>query len=300
MTERWDSQRIPSQAGRVAVVTGASSGLGFEVAKELASRGAIVVATGRNADRAQESVQRLRQAVPQGRFHSVALELASLGSVREAADQIGEAFPKIDLLINNAGVTGLTEPTEDGFEPQMGINHLGHFALTGHLLSHLTSVSGSRVVAVSSIGHKLTTLTKENFLSASKAYERSKLANLAFARELDRLLRAAGAKTRGVAAHPGGATTGIFRYSSAGFRTISLTLTKLLGRTPAMGALPTLRAATDLTIDGGDYVGPAGLLGMRGYPAKASSSAASQDSTLGALLWEESERLTGVRYGSTT
>lgn len=296
MARRWDATQIPSQAGRVAVVTGATSGLGFETAKGLAERGATVVVTGRDMVRAEQAAGRLSRDVPAGQFRPLALELASLASVREAAERIMDAFPRIDLLINNAGITGLSEPTEDGFEPQMGVNHLGHFALTGHLLSRLASVPGSRIIAISSIGHRLTGLTSENFQAPERAYERSKLANLVFARELDARLRRARAETRAVAAHPGGATTAIFRYSSAGFRLVSLAAARMLGRSPAMGALPTLRAATDPDLDGGEYLGPSGLFGIRGYPDRASSSKASRDRTLGSLVWEQSERLTGVSY----
>lgn len=296
MVDRWNAARIPSQEGRIVVVTGATSGLGFETAKALARRGATVVLTGRDRSSATAATDRLRTEVPGDRLRPVALDLASLRSVREAAERIRKEYPRIDLLINNAGVTGLTQPTEDGFEPQMGINHLGHFALTGHLLPCLVRSPGSRVVAISSIGHWLTSLTRENLQTAKQSYERSKLANLVFARELDRRLRESGAETRAVAAHPGGATTGIFRHSGAGFRAVSLAVARALGRTPEMGALPTLRAATDPEISGGDYVGPTGLLGMRGYPGKVSSSSSSRDAEVGALLWEESERITGVRY----
>ncbi|GAB2828216.1 SDR family NAD(P)-dependent oxidoreductase [Actinocorallia aurea] len=296
MGQRWDAGDIPPQTGRVAVVTGATSGLGFETARQLAAHGATVVVTGRDAARAGDAVERLSRDAPAGRLVPVVLELGSLESVREAGARLKELFPRIDLLINNAGVTGLAEPTRDGFEPQMGVNHLGHFALTGHLLPHLAPVPGSRIVAISSVGHRMATLTEGNFQEAKRAYERSKLANLVFARELDRRLRLAEARTRAVAAHPGGAVTGIFRYSSAAFRSLSLAIAKALGGTPEMGALPTLRAATDVSVDGGDYLGPSGLLGMRGHPDRASSSRASRDPGLGTLLWTRSELLTGVSY----
>lgn len=221
------------------------------------------------------------------RIHVVRLDLASLDSVREAAGELRERFSRIDLLVNNAGVTGLGGTTADGFEAQFGINHLGHFALTGLLLDRIVG----RVVTVSSIGHRFGRAREWD--SSRNAYARSKLANLLFTFALGRRLSGS---TIAVAAHPGGASTEIFRTSAGWFRGVNLAIARLLGRTPAMGALPTLRAATDPDASGGDYFGPGGLFEIRGYPTKVSAAARAHDVEAQERLWTVSEQLTGVRY----
>jgi NAD(P)-dependent dehydrogenase (short-subunit alcohol dehydrogenase family) len=223
-----------------------------------------------------------------GEVHVVRLDLASLGSVREAAVEIGERFPRIDLLVNNAGVTGLRGTTADGFEAQFGINHLGHFALTGLLLDRIAG----RVVTVSSIGHRFGRPWAWD--SPRNAYARSKLANLLFTFALGR--RLAGSSAIAVAAHPGGASTEIFRSSPAWFRGPNLAIARLFGRTPAMGALPTLRAATDPTTANGDYVGPDGLFEIRGHPTKVTAAARAHDVEAQERLWTLSTQLTGVHF----
>lgn len=221
------------------------------------------------------------------RIDVVRLDLASLDSVREAAGELRERFSRIDLLVNNAGVTGLGGTTADGFEAQFGINHLGHFALTGLLLDRIVG----RVVTVSSIGHRFG--KARDWDSPRNGYARSKLANLLFTFALGRRL---GGPAIAVAAHPGGASTEIFRTSAGWFRGANLAIARLLGRTPAMGALPTLRAATDPTASGGDYFGPDGLFEIRGYPTKVSAAARAHDIAAQERLWTVSEQLTGVRY----
>jgi NAD(P)-dependent dehydrogenase (short-subunit alcohol dehydrogenase family) len=220
--------------------------------------------------------------------HVVRLDLASLASVREAATELRERFPRIDLLINNAGVTGLRGTTTDGFEAQFGINHLGHFALTGLLLDRVAG----RVVTVSSIGHRFG--RARDWDSPRNAYARSKLANLLFTFALGRRLTDSTAIA--VAAHPGGASTEIFRTSPAWFRGPNLAIARLFGRTPAMGALPTLRAATDPSTTNGDYYGPDGLFEIRGYPTKVTAATRAHDIEAQDRLWNLSEQLTDVRF----
>ncbi|WP_238008413.1 oxidoreductase [Dactylosporangium sp. AC04546] len=289
---RWTETDVPDQRGQVAVVTGANTGIGFETARVLARRGATVVLACRDPARGGTAAEKI------GAADTVRLDLASLASVRDAAETIRRRYDRIDLLVNNAGVTGMRGRTEDGFELQFGVNHLGHFALTGLLLDRLHD---ARIVTVSSIGHRLARLdltgdTADPQRGRGDAYSRSKLANLLFTHELHRRLRAAGHATQALAAHPGGATTEIFRYSSPWFRVPNLLIARLLGRTPAMGALPTLRAATDPTATSGEYYGPDGLLEIRGYPRRVEASRRAHDPDAQRRLWEASERLTGVKY----
>ncbi|MGW7536368.1 oxidoreductase [Amycolatopsis sp. NPDC054798] len=270
------------QHGRVAVVTGANTGIGFEAARALAERGARVVLACRDERKAHDAVRRIGPGA-----EVVRLDLASLDSVREAAGELRARHDRIDLLINNAGVTGVSGRTADGFETQFGVNHLGHFAWTALLLE----VPGSRVVTVSSIAHRFGRIDPED-LRAASGYPASKLANLLFAYELAKRLR--GTETVSLAAHPGGATTDIFRYSSPVFRGVNLAIARLLGRTPAMGALPTLRAATDPGARNGEYYGPGGLFEIRGCPERVKSSPRSHDDDLQRRLWEASLRATGA------
>ncbi|MGW5381548.1 oxidoreductase [Nocardia sp. NPDC003963] len=291
----WTEADIPDLNGRIAVVTGANTGLGFETARALAEHGATVVLACRNPDNAAEARARIDRSAPRAGTDTVTLDLASLDSVRTAAETIRDRYARIDLLVNNAGVTGLSGTTEDGFEVQFGINHLGHFALTGLLLDRLVAAPAARVVTVSSIGHRFGRIDPTDPAAAGgNAYGKSKLANLLFTHELDRRLTDTPAIA--LAAHPGGASTEVFRYSPAVFRLPNLAVARLFGRTPAMGALPTLRAATDPHAAGADYYGPTGLFEIRGYPDRVSSSADSHDRSRQESLWAASEQLTGVRF----
>ncbi|WP_406635566.1 oxidoreductase [Amycolatopsis sp. WGS_07] len=272
--------------GRVAVVTGANTGIGFETARALADRGAHVVLACRDPKKAQDAARRIGPGT-----EVIRVDLASLDSVREAASELRARHDRIDLLINNAGVTGVAGRTADGFELQFGVNHLGHFAWTALLLDRLLDVPGSRVVTVSSIAHRFGRIDPAD-LRAASGYPASKLANLLFAYELAKRLQ--GTETVSLAAHPGGATTDIFRYSSPVFRGVNLAVARLFGRTPAMGALPTLRAATDPGASNGEYYGPGGLFEIGGYPERVKSSARSHDESLRKQLWEASLQVTGV------
>jgi NAD(P)-dependent dehydrogenase (short-subunit alcohol dehydrogenase family) len=305
--QAWTAADVGDQQGRTAVITGATSGLGLETAKVLAAHGATVVLTGRDAGRAEAAAASIRTAEPDAKVETALLDLASLDAIRTAAAEIGSRFDRIDLLINNAGVM-FPPPgvTKDGFELQFGTNHLGHFALTGLLLSHLTGVPGSRIVTVSSNGHKAGRIDMGDLQSVSRvnpmaAYGRSKLANLMFTYELQRRLEAAGLPTIALAAHPGTARTELTRHMSAVSNAAMSPRFRLLNswwvQDQEMGALPTLRAATDPDAMGGTYYGPSGLMQFTGSPVRVRSSTRSHNAELQRKLWAESGRLTGVSYG---
>jgi NAD(P)-dependent dehydrogenase (short-subunit alcohol dehydrogenase family) len=306
MTRRWTEADVPAQPGRNAVVTGASGGLGLETARVLAQRGATVVLACRDQAKADRAAGQIRDAGARGEVRVVRLDLASLASVRKAAGEILATCSRLDLLINNAGVMAVPyQRTEDGFEKTFATNHLGHFALTGLLLGRLLDTPGSRVVTVSSIGHRqgvmnFDDLQPERGYKPWPAYYQSKLANLLFTYELQSRLEAAGAQTIVLAAHPGQARTELWRTTPRSTQALySPRLRPLMfwfAQSAAMGALGTLRAATDPQARGGEYYGPPGWLQLTGYPARISSSARSRDTESQRRLWLESERLTGVSY----
>ncbi len=300
----WSEGDVPDQSGRVVVVTGANTGIGYETAAVLAYRGAHVVLAVRNLEKGNAALARIVAASPRADVTLQQLDLTSLDAIRSAADALRAAYPRIDLLINNAGVMWTPKQvTADGFELQFGTNHLGHFALTGLLLDNLLSVRDSRVVTVSSLGHRLRAaihfddLQWEHGYDRIAAYGQSKLANLLFTYELQRRLAAnADARTIAVAAHPGGSNTELARNLPGVFRPLKAVLGPVLFQSPAMGALPTLRAATDPAVQGGQYYGPAGFLEQRGRPKLVESSAQSHDEELQRRLWAVSEELTGVSF----
>lgn len=299
---KWTAADIPDQSGRTVVVTGANTGIGYHTAAALAFRGAHVVLAVRNADKGNAALSRIVAAKPDTDVTLAELDLSSLASVRHAADKLRSTYPRIDLLINNAGVMWTPkEVTADGFELQFGTNHLGHFAFTGLLLDHMLAVRGSRVVTVSSLGHRMRAaihfddLQWERSYSRMGAYGQSKLANLLFTYELQRRLSAAAAPTVAVAAHPGGSATELARNVPRVLRPLNL-LAPLLFQSAEAGALPTLRAATDPTVEGGQYYGPEGLGEQRGHPKLVQSSAQSHDAELQRRLWSVSEELTGVGF----
>ena len=295
---KWTTADIPDQTGRTAVITGANTGIGFETASALAAKGANVVLAVRNIDKGKEAADFITTRNPGATVAVQELDLTSLDSIRAAADQLRAGHDKIDLLINNAGVMFTPkQTTRDGFELQFGTNHLGHLALTGLLLEQLLPVPGSRVVTVSSLAHRLQARINFDDLQSERSYRRvaaysqSKLANLMFTYELQRRLPGAGT-TIAVAAHPGLAATDLTRNSPA----ITAVLARLISQKAAMGALPILRAATDPGVLGGQYYGPGGLLGTRGYPKLAHSSRQSRDTAIQRRLWTVSEQLTGVTF----
>ena len=299
MNANWTSDDVPGQQGRLAVVTGANTGLGFETAQVLAARGASVVLAVRDIEKGKRAAARIAGTTPGANVMVQPLDLTSLDSIRAAASELRAKHQRIDLLINNAGVMFTPQQTtHDGFELQFGTNHLGHFAFTGLLLEQMLPVPGSRVVTVSSIGHRIRArinfddLQGQRSYSRVAAYSQSKLANLMFTYELQRRLSGAGT-TIAVAAHPGLASTELARYTppiTASF------YARVMSQKAAMGALPTLRAAADPGVLGGQYYGPGGFFGARGYPELAHSSRRSRDTALQRRLWAASEELTGVTF----
>lgn len=304
MSQKWTESNVPDQSGRTVIVTGANTGLGYETARVLAGRGAHVVIAVRDTAKGDAAANKIRSASPQAEVDVVALDLGSLASVRAAAEQLKSAHPRIDLLINNAGVMyPPKQTTADGFELQFGTNHLGHFALTGLLLENVLAAEDSRVVTVASIAHRnqakihFDDLQWERSYNRVAAYGQSKLANLMFAYELDR--RLTGRDTISVAAHPGVSNTELMRHTPGtglpGFNTLA----NLVTNSPLVGALATLRAATDPTVRGGQYYGPAfpvASMGVVGHPHLVSSSAQSHDQGIQRRLWAVSEELTGVTF----
>ena len=300
MSAKWTSDDVPGQQGWLAVVTGANTGLGFETAQVLAARGASVVLAVRDIEKGKRAAARIAGTAPGANVTVQPLDLTCLDSVRAASGRAaGQAPGRIDLLVNNAGVM-LTprQATRDGFELQPGTNHLGPFALTGLLLEQMLPVPGSRVVTVSSSAHRIRArinfgdLQGERSYSRVGAYSQSKLANLMFTYELQRRLSGAGA-TIAVAAHPGLASTELARYTPA---IAAFFYDRVISQQAAMGALPTLRAATDPGVVGGQYCGPGGFFGTRGYPELAHSSGRSHDTAIQRRLWTVSEELTGVTF----
>jgi NAD(P)-dependent dehydrogenase (short-subunit alcohol dehydrogenase family) len=298
---KWTAADIPDQTGRTAVITGANTGLGFETGAALAGRGARVVLAVRNLEKGKQAAARITAATPGAEVGLQELDLASLESVRAAAAQLRSDHDSIDLLINNAGVMYTPKSTtKDGFELQFGTNHLGHFAFTGLLLDRLLPVAGSRVVTVSSIGHRIRAaihfddLQWERRYSRVGAYGQSKLANLLFTYELQRRLAPHGT-TIAVSAHPGGSNTELMRNLPRLVAAASALVEPLM-QDADLGALPTLRAASDPAVLGGQYFGPDGFQEIRGYPKVVASSAQSHDVELQRRLWAVSEELTGVVY----
>jgi NAD(P)-dependent dehydrogenase (short-subunit alcohol dehydrogenase family) len=301
---KWTAADVPDQSGRVAVVTGANTGIGYETTNVLARAGAHVVLAVRNPEKGNAALARIIAASPKADVTLQELDLSSLASIRRAADALRRKYPRIDLLINNAGVMWTPKQlTADGFELQFGTNHLGHFALTGLVLDHLLPVRGSRVVTVSSVGHRLRAAIHFDDLQWERRYDRvgaygqAKLANLLFTYELQRRLANKSAPTIAVAAHPGGSSTELTRNLPLIFKPTLAVLGPLVFQSAVMGALPTLRAATDPGVEGGQYYGPDGFGEQRGHPKVVKSSAQSHDADVARRLWTVSEELTGVTFG---
>ncbi|TDC71421.1 oxidoreductase [Streptomyces hainanensis] len=299
----WTAGDMPDQSGRLALVTGANSGIGYATARELARRGARVILACRSEDRGREACERLRAEVPVADVEFRPLDLADLSSVRAFARDL--EVERIDLLVNNAGVMALPyRETVDGFETQMGVNHLGHFALTGLLLPTILATPRARVVSLSSIGHFGSRVDAGDLLGEGRyrrltAYAKSKSANLLFTHELARRLAAAGSDVVAAAAHPGYAATNL-QYAGPRMEGRRLaerftTLTYLFAQSADRGALPSLFAATAPDVRPDAFVGPR-LQGWRGAPARSWRAKWTLDDAVAERVWERSEKLTGVTY----
>ena len=284
------------------MVTGANSGLGLVTARELARAGATVVMACRNRKKGEEALRAAQATVSQGSLELEQLDLADLGSVRSFAELVKERHDGVDLLINNAGVMATPRrETADGFELQFGTNHLGHFALTGLLLPELEGREDARVVTLSSTAHKTGRINFDNLSGRRRyfrwsAYGQSKLANLLFALELDRRLRATGSTVKSMAAHPGYSATNLQSSGPPKLDALVMApLNRFFAQSDELGALPTLYAATVPGLESGAYIGPDGFGEFRGWPVRVKPTSTARDEALARRLWEVSERLTGVK-----
>ena len=302
--EKWTADDIPDLTGKVVVVTGGNSGIGFGAVKAVARKGADTVLACRSPERGQAALDALKAEVPGAKAELKALDLTSLASVERFATEFTERHQRLDVLANNAGIMVIPYgKTEDGFERQVGTNHLGHFALTGRLLDVLLATPGARVVNVSSLAHKRAELDLDDLLYEKggygewAAYGRSKLLNMLFTYELQRRFERAGVDAHSLAAHPGFSASNLTGHMAERIHMrIALRIFNTIIQGPDMGALPTLRAATDPDARGGQYFGPARLNETTGHPVLVEASAEARDEADGARLWELSKELTGVRY----
>jgi len=293
----WSTSDIPDLSGKIAIVTGANSGIGEPTARELGRAGAHVVIACRNPKKAEAALERLAASAPGASFEFLRLDLADLDVVTSFVEAFKTKFDRLDLLVNNAGV--MVPPyskTKQGFEMQLGTNHLGHFALTGQLLGHLLATTDSRVVSVSSMAHRMGKLNfddlhRDKRYSRWEAYGQSKVANLFFTYELHRRLAATGAQCMALASHPGWTNTNL-QVNSWSARTFG----GILAMRPEGGAAPSLRAATDPEAQSGTYYGPSGLMEIRGAPKVVPSSSYSHNEDVAMQLWKTSQKLTGVRF----
>jgi NAD(P)-dependent dehydrogenase (short-subunit alcohol dehydrogenase family) len=316
---KWTAGQIPSQAGKVVLITGANSGIGYQAAREMARHGAHVLLGCRDAAKGHAALERLGQEVPGASAEVVSLDMASLASIRAFAAAYATRNQPLDVLINNAGVMALPtrEMTADGFERQFGTNHLGHFALTGLLMPQLLAAPAPRVVTVASLAHRNGTIHFENLKRGPQranarngseaereykpwdAYGESKLANILFAKELDRKARAAHSRLLSVAVHPGVSRTSIFENGpgSNGLKAMVMkVLAPVLMQSDEAGALPTLFAATSPDAHGGEYIGPDGFMELKGSPTVVKPKPQALDEDVARRLWTVSEELTGVTY----
>ena len=307
MAKHWAIQDIPDQHGKIVVITGANSGIGFETALALAGKGAQVILAARSPEKGQAAVEKIRSRYAHSSPEPMLLDLADLSSLPAFAASFLSRFTSLDVLINNAGLMAIPlTRTADGFEMQFGTNHLGHFALTGLLLPALLKAEAGRVVTVSSISHHLGVINFKNLDGSISygpwnAYHQSKLANLLFTYELQRMFEAHHAQAISVGCHPGYSATnlqvvGPRMSGSKPIENLMVWANRTFAQSAAMGSLPVLYAATAPEVAGGDFIGPLGLGGMSGYPGKVQSSHRSHHVPTAKRLWEISEDMTRVHY----
>ena len=296
--EKWTADQIPDQSGRVALVTGSSSGIGFETARVLANKNAEVIMAVRDPEKGERAVNNIKAQYSSVNINLMMLDLASLDSIKNFAKDFKKEYSQLDLLINNAGV--MIPPyskTKDGFELQFGTNHLGHFALTGLLIDLLKETPGSRIINVSSAAHRYGNLNFDDLnweksrYKSWRAYGDSKISNLYFTYELGNKIKNAGLNIKITAAHPGWTATDLQRHNR-----LMAFLNRFFAMKPEQGALPILRATIDPDVKRGDYFGPDGWQEWKGYPVKVESSKRSHDKNTAEKLWKVSEQLTGIKY----
>lgn len=297
----WNVDRLPDLSGKTYLITGGNQGLGFEAAKHLGKKGANIIIASRNVDKAQKAASDLK-AGNKGYFDVVKLDLSDLSSVRAAAEDVNRRFEKLDGLINNAGVMQTPQlKTKDGFEMQMGTNHLGHFLFTGLLLSRVEAASG-RIVTLTSVANRMGKLNLDDLMSSKNyspngAYVQSKLANIIFALELDRRLEEAGSSAISIGCHPGYSNTNLQSSGPTGFLNAIYKVTNpLFAQPPAQGALPTVLSAAGAEAQPGHYYGPGKMSEFRGLPGDAKIPDGAKDQAVWKRLWDMSEELVGFKW----
>ena len=307
MTPNWTSADIPDQTGRTVLVTGGNSGLGFHTCRLLAAKGARVFLASRSSQRGDQAGSQILQSTPNAQLEVISLDLADLESVRHCAENLRNELDRLDILVNNAGVMAIPrQETGHGFERQFGVNHLGHFALTGGLMPLLLETPASRIVNVSSMAHRSGSLNFDDLHGRRKysrfgAYAQSKLANLLFTLELQRRMETVAAPTICLSAHPGWASTNLQSAApnerASTFELLLMrTLNALFAQSAEQGALPQLYAATSPAVQGGDFVGPDGWMQMRGYPQKHRAKETAYDREAARELWRLSVEMTGEPF----
>lgn len=300
----WTTDNIPDQSGKIIIITGANSGLGFESTKALAQKGGHVILACRNKTKAIHALDRIKSQVAHASLEFMPLDLSDQKSIHQFVNAFKLKYDRLDILINNAGIMQVPYgKTVDGFERQFGTNHLGHFTLTGLLYDLIKRTKNSRVVTLSSGAHNMANIDFNNLqyengrYNSMTAYGRSKLANILFAYALDRRFKRDNIQAMSLVAHPGGANTNLNDHLTEGFlNKITKPLMDKMMQSAYMGALPSLRAATDPQARGGQYYGPGGFTGNSGYPKVVKSSRKSKDESLQDQLWRVSEQLTDIQY----
>lgn len=302
---KWTIENTPDLEGKVIIVTGGNSGLGYESVKAFAGKGAEVILTSRSPEKGETAKAEILNGIPNGKIKVMELDLMDLASIHTFADMFKEKYDKLNVLLNNAGI--MTTPyflTRDGLEAQNGTNHFGHYALTGLLMDLIVNTPGSRIVNVSSNAHKYGKMDFENLLfengkdyTPMKSYARSKLSNLLFTYELQRTFESKGIDSIAAAAHPGASRTNLGRFLETKWWFKPLfALMAPFTQDQAQGALPQIRASVDPNVKGGEYYGPSGFGEMKGDPVLVRSNNASHDRGDAKELWEVSQKLTGITY----